>query len=219
MFRILYMNVNIFENNELFEKAMSLIPQKRKEKIKQFQNMLPARLSLGAGVLFRLMLEENGLINELEKTRYDQYGKPYLDKEDFYFNLSHSGNYAICIYGDKPVGIDLQKIKSEIPKHTKRILSEEEKQYLASLSENDQKIAFYRLWARKESLIKWDGRGLRIPLVNISAIMEQTVFEENSLYFQEFNILFPEYIISICSEMDRNKVQIQDITSNFLTKY
>ena len=64
MFRILYMNVNIFENNELFEKAMSLIPQKRKEKIKHFQNMLSARLSLGAGVLFRLMLEENGLINE-----------------------------------------------------------------------------------------------------------------------------------------------------------
>ncbi len=219
MFHILYMNVNVFEDTELFEKGMSFISEERKKKIRKFKNPVPARLSLGAGVLLRIALEENELAKKNEEIRYNEHGKPYLDKEDFYFNLSHSGDYAVCIYGSKPVGIDLQKIKEDIPKHTKRFLCKEEIEYLSLQDEFDRKIAFYRIWARKESLIKWDGRGLRIPLTDIPAIHEQTVFEAQHLYFKEFDILSPDYIISICSDTNEMKVQIQDATSIFLTKY
>lgn len=38
-----------------------------------------------------------------------QGGKPYLAKEpDIHFNLSHSGEWAVCAISSSPVGVDIQ---------------------------------------------------------------------------------------------------------------
>lgn len=109
-----------------------------------------------------------------------------------------------------------------MPEHTKRILSEEERIFLNSMEEQEKIKGFYRIWARKESLIKWDGRGLRIPLHRISCVKEnkmeeQLQFEEKKVYFKELDI--PEYAFSICSEKELKIHEIMEITTKILTNY
>ena len=137
--RILYLKTDIFDNEYLWNKAFSMISEDRREKIRHYKNEKTARLSLGAGVLLRIAMDKNGVSEE--QIVIGEYGKPYISDAALYFNLSHSGEYVFCAYDDSPIGIDIQKIKNEIPKHTDKILSEKEKQYLASLEEKDRMIA------------------------------------------------------------------------------
>ena len=71
------------------------------------------------------------------------------------------------------MGIDLQIVKDKMPSQLKRILSEKETSFLDDLDVPEKREAFYRIWAKKESIIKWDGRGLRIPLEEISTVEEK----------------------------------------------
>lgn len=219
---IFYMHVSVLENPELLEKGMSLVSADRREKVKKLKNPIPARLSLAAGILQRFALEKKGLENWQNEIKYSVYGKPYLEGVDFHFSLSHSGDYAVCVYGDMPLGADIQRIKERMPMHTKKVLSEEENIFLNSMEEQERIKSFYHIWARKESLIKWDGRGLRIPLHTISCVMdnkmiEQLQFEEKSVFIQELDI--PEYAFSICSEKELKINEITEITTKILTKY
>ena len=221
MYTILYLNINIFEDDKLYNKAMSLISSERCEKIKKLKNLTPARLSLGAGVLLQMALEQSGYGSYLDQIKYGNHGKPFFEGIPFHFSLSHSGEYAVCVYGDTPVGIDLQRIKNEMPRHTKKILSQDEDAYLNQLQNPED---FYRLWCRKESLIKWDGRGLKIPMNQLSFIkdnkwLSEVGFENNVLFVQEVDVLLPEYACSICSSKPFRIRNIIEIDTKILTNY
>ena len=41
----------------------------------------------------------------------NKYGKPYFEKENIYFNLSHSKEYIAAAFYKKEIGIDIQDIK------------------------------------------------------------------------------------------------------------
>ena len=143
---------------------------------------------------------------------------------EVHFSLSHSGEYAVCAYGDRPLGIDFQKIRDTIPKHIKKILSKSEEMFLNSLEPYQKIEAFYRIWARKESLIKWDGRGLKIPLYTISVIEDSTFkgkvyFENKTVYLKEMDFLMPDYAVSICTENEIDHLEIMEVTSKILTNY
>ena len=220
--RILYLKTDIFDNEYLWNKAFSMISEDRREKIRNYKNEMTARLSLGAGVLLRIVMDKNGVSEEQILT--EEYGKPYLSSGAFHFNLSHSGEYVFCAYDELPIGMDIQKIKNDIPKHTDKILSEKEKQYLASLGEMDRMIAFYTIWADKESVIKCDGRGLRLPLQTISVTSERNMlskinFEEKQLFIKRLNILHPHYAVSVCSSKENEIEELLEVNENFLIKY
>jgi len=221
MYGLLYMNVSILENPMLFEKCMSMISEDRKEKINQYKNPAPARLSLGAGTLLRLAMEKCHVSDQLTEIAYGKHGKPYLKGSDFHFSLSHSGEYVVCAYGDESLGADIQRIKDSIPNHTNKILSQAEKSYLDSLNGKDKNNAFYRIWTRKESLIKWDGRGLKISLPEIKTVMgnqltDMVSFEGKNCYYLDLNFLMPLYTICICSENKIDWDDISEVTSEFL---
>ena len=221
---ILYLNTEMFKDEVLFQKGLGMISSDRREKIGKYKNPLPARLSLGAGVLLRIALERNGLFDKLEEIKTGEYGKPYLEGVDFHFSLSHSGAYVVCAFSDVSVGVDLQVIKETMPIHTRKILSEEERSYLEHLSEENKNEAFYRLWTRKESLIKWDGRGLRLPMHEHSFIENEYIsdvlsFEGKALYFKEYDSILSGYAICLCNENNIFPKEMEEINSRILTKY
>lgn len=97
---IFYMHVSVLEKPELFEKGLALVSADRREKVKKLKNPIPARLSLAAGLLLRFAMEKSGQENRLSDIEVSVHGKPYLKDTDFHFSLSHSGEYAVCVYGD-----------------------------------------------------------------------------------------------------------------------
>lgn len=95
---------------------------------------------------------------------YKQEGnsKPYIeDLPGFYFSLSHSGEYVLCVCDSNKVGADLQCMNRAV-KDTlaKKVMTENEYGIYMELPQQDKEKEFYRVWAIKESFCKLTGKGL-----------------------------------------------------------
>ncbi|MEM5637751.1 hypothetical protein AAHH71_00270 [Bacillus toyonensis] len=50
--------------------------------------------------------------NQDIKYTYNKYGKPdWVEDKFFCFNISHSGDWIVCIVGNTSVGIDIEQIR------------------------------------------------------------------------------------------------------------
>lgn len=47
-------------------------------------------------------------INRHPKVTRNRYGKPYYEKCDIFFNISHAGGYVVMVIDKKEVGIDIE---------------------------------------------------------------------------------------------------------------
>jgi 4'-phosphopantetheinyl transferase len=108
---------------------------------------------------------------------YSEYNKPYLKwpaHSLLQFNLSHSDTMAMYAFTlNNPIGIDIEKVKNDYSARlVKRFFSSIEYERFTQLSSNDQIRGFYRLWSRKEAIIKAIGKGLSIPLSSFSVSMK-----------------------------------------------
>ena len=116
----------------------------------------------------------------------NQYGKPKLDSElnnNIQFNVSHSGDFAIfAINLFNEIGVDIEKIDNTI-NHLEiadNYFSTDEIAYLnASTCQSEIAEKFFRIWTRKESLLKAIGIGLLPDLKKISVIENR--FHDNEL--------------------------------------
>ena len=98
-------------------------------------------------------------------------GKPYIaDLADFYFSLSHSGNYVLCVWDGVAIGADLQCMDREV-KYSLAKRAMTEKEYIAylMLPLQEQEKEFYKLWTIKESYCKLTGKGLSQDFRKIEA--------------------------------------------------
>lgn len=107
--------------------------------------------------------------SEKIKFNYGVYGKPFLAfpiNTNLQFNLAHSDNLAIyAVTRNYLVGIDVEKIQAdEKPDVAKRFFSLEENTALLAVPKYERAKAFYRIWSRKEAIIKATGKGLTLPL-------------------------------------------------------
>lgn len=103
---------------------------------------------LARRLLTAALERELGLRALLEIAR-EAGGKPYFpSRPDICFNLSHSHGAAVCALHDKPVGIDVEKLRSA----PRRLAGELEDE------------AFFRLWTAREASIKRRGLGLHALL-------------------------------------------------------
>ena len=93
-------------------------------------------------------------------------GKPYLDHQGLFFNLSHSGKLALIGVAKTELGIDVEKVRhlESLTPIAQRHFSNAEFAKLEELSGDARELAFYRCWTRKEAYIKALGEGLSLPL-------------------------------------------------------
>ncbi len=76
-------------------------------------------------------------------------GKPYFpDRPDICFSLSHTASHVLCAVSARPVGVDIETIRSVRPGVAERVCSPDE------LGAFD----FFELWVLKESFLKLSGK-------------------------------------------------------------
>lgn len=97
-------------------------------------------------------------------------GKPYARGLAVEFNISHAENMVVCVVGDQPVGIDIEKIRPIHLKIAKRICTEREQTYIFGhiptesdfvyTTDREKLLRFFELWTAKEAVCKQNGTGI-----------------------------------------------------------
>lgn len=147
-------------------------------------------------------------VNKLTMRRF-QHGKPYFaekrenDEEvlsEIKFNLSHSGEMAVCILTKNEVGIDIEKMRKYNPKVANKILSDEEWEILQKSEQKDKD--FTKFWTLKEAYGKYTGKGLGMDFKQIKFCWQEDgrigCSDEKVLLYQYE--IEQEYILSVCVE-------------------
>lgn len=87
-------------------------------------------------------------------------GKPWFPREPgLHFNISHSGDLALCGVGTAPLGVDVEQIRPRRTGLARYVLSEEEFAWFTRLGGDWGSL--YTLWTLKEARVKCTGTGLR----------------------------------------------------------
>jgi 4'-phosphopantetheinyl transferase len=95
------------------------------------------------------------------------HGKPSVPGTEIQFNLSHSGDLAVCaVTRGRRIGVDVECIRSvaEIDAIVGRFFAAGEAERIRAAAVRER--AFFECWTRKEAYIKGVGGGLSIPLTS-----------------------------------------------------
>ena len=101
---------------------------------------------------------------------YGDHGKPFLRGDHgLQFNLSHSGEYALCGVARQGVGVDIELLRpmDRLDGLIQRCLTRAEQQTLANPQPMDPTTAFLTYWTCKEAYLKATGQGISEALSTI----------------------------------------------------
>ena len=153
-------------SKNIFQFLLKFVSKNKKEKIlKQFKRKDAENILIGDILVKYAIKKTFGIKIKDMIFSTDNNGKPYLcNFKNIHFNLSHSGNYVVCIVSDKQVGIDIQKIINPEDLLMRRVCSEEE--YQKIIESEDINNEFTKLWTQKEAVLKKSGIGINGDLKN-----------------------------------------------------
>lgn len=139
-------------------------------------------------------------------------GKPYFLHlaDSLYVSVTHCGDYWLCLFSPRQVGIDLQihTGKNHPERIARRFFHPEETEFLSG-REND---VFFSLWTAKESYVKYTGKGIAGQLDKFSVIENGEIKKEIEGIPLRFLEEFPQYTCCVCggAEGPIRIIRIQD---------
>ena len=122
---------------------------------------------IGEKLLEYAIKQEYNIRLAYEPRALGEHGKPFFTlRPNIHYNISHSGEYVMCILAEQEVGIDVQIHKEvNMERMLKRMVSPE----LAAeiLESENTKERFFEQWVLREAYIKSTGEGLSRDLRTI----------------------------------------------------
>ena len=164
--KVAYCNVKDLD----LEKSYPLLPENRKEKAAHFIFDKDKKLSCGAYLLLKKLLDEENIEDPIIETEKD--GKPYITNyDDVYFNMSHAGRMVACAISDSEIGIDIEKIDPQIDmKIAQTFFFNSEYQNIKK--SEDSVDEFFKYWVLKESYMKYTGLGFLLDLDKFEVVID-----------------------------------------------
>jgi 4'-phosphopantetheinyl transferase len=146
---------------------------------------------------------------ELLKIKYTDYGKPYLEN-DLEFNISHTENLVtLAINKTHALGIDVELIKPIVFENFNEVMTANEWRNINSATNKTE--AFFKHWVTKESVIKADGKGLSIPLLDIKIEDENKIKYKNKVWYIQALQLEENYRASLATNQKAMPYTIERI--------
>ncbi len=135
----------------------------------------------------------------------NEFGKPYVKgRDDFYYNLSHSGKYVVIAFGNGEIGVDIQQHRGDTDMRmiADHCFARDEKDYVWQ-SDRQIKERFYEIWTGKESYLKYIGKGLCKDMRSFSISDRK----------REIRLLYPEegYTLSLCTADNEYTFELSDV--------
>lgn len=200
------MDIRLLKEHPEYKEQIKLLPT-RWEKVNKIKKEEDRLRSIAAGILLSYGLRENGIDLDACQLMMGTHGKPQVAGcEGLHFNLSHTGNYAVAVFSDASVGIDIEHRRALKQTLLDKCCTKGEQAWIQS--QPDKEMAFVRLWTAKESYVKWSGEGITFPLKSIAVHRK-----ENGIAFYREGILqpvnfaehdeIPDYHICVCTESEK----------------
>lgn len=171
-------------------------------------------LSTALQELYDIQISPDDLEDHIEK---NEYGKPYLKNHpEIHFNISHCNDVAVCAVSNQTIGADIEEIKEFNPLIFRKVLTDEEKEFLEKMSvdEVSSQEWFFRFWTLKEARIKHAGMGLSMSLTSFSfqfSLNEEPYrisCSDKDTHFRQ-QILEDKYILAVCTSNPEMQLEIK----------
>lgn len=119
------------------------------------------------------------------------YGKFYLEENPVHFNLSHSKDVLALAVGNKPVGIDVEKIRE---KQFSRVANV----YFGNTAESPEE--FFRLWTKAEAFVKYRAGTVAADLKKIKIDGDDLFYEGEKVTLSVETMKIKDFILSVVGE-------------------
>lgn len=107
--RVVAARVDELVQPDAFEAALAHVSSYRREKTLAYRFDKDRRLSLLAGLLLDVLLQDRGFSERTMRYVVDDSGKPWFEGVDnLHFSLAHSGVVVVAALGERPVGVDVE---------------------------------------------------------------------------------------------------------------
>jgi len=223
MLTINYIDIaNIDES--IYHFLKKTVSYERQKKAAQFRYFDDAKRCIFAELLLKYsFFEKNGLSQDIE-LGYNEFGKPFINgsggqNEGFLYNISHSGKWVVIAYGDVPVGVDIEQICDTVEDLPIEAFTEEEKDYIGAVIDEERARRFTQTWTLKESYVKYIGTGLSTDLNSFSILIGDMIKVKGQDGIQEnlelgCQLFEADYYLSICSTQKEwllNEIKLIDL--------
>ena len=178
--------VTFFEMNEL-----------RKKKVERYmREQDKQRTILGEYLAKRLLAERFKKQPSDFIIQSDENGKPYVQNVSCHISISHSENMVAAVVSDRPVGIDIEKIRPISFSLIQRVCTAKELAYVLKKELNaprgqienpDVLKRFFEVWTTKEACFKCNG-GNGKPITEIETMTSE---------IEKITLELPGYSISV----------------------
>lgn len=170
-----------------FQENDDLLSADERERANRFHFPLHRQRFVAAHNLLRMIISyyTNTAPTAIEFS-YEDKKKPYINHSPLKFNLSHSDHMAVFAFTlNHDVGVDIEKIQAEYREGiAERYFSPAENHALNELPKDQRVEVFYRIWSRKEAMIKAIGKGFSLGLssfsVSINDDFEKIIIDNKS---------------------------------------
>lgn len=201
MVELYLIHTDFLEEEPVFRKKLQQVSTKRRDKVLSYKIREDQKRSLAAGLLLEMILNERGYSGEM--VCEDENGKLYLPEvDDFFFSLSHSGEYAACVVSDVPVGVDIQQKRATKANIAKRFFRMEEAQRIENQPVDKRDDLFFRYWTGKESYLKLKGLGILGGMDSFFVDLDEKRivddYNHQNIYLKEYKCLEDYYISVAC---------------------
>lgn len=146
--------------------------------------------------------------NPAHSIQFHQFGNKKPSLEGIEFNVTHSGDFILIIVSPHQVGVDMEFINRNFNFEIllEDCFNEAEKQFINSGS-TESLYNFYRLWTRKEAILKASGEGLVDRMNELDCLSEHVIRKGVKYQLKTFN-MEADYYASLA-------VQINEASINF----
>jgi 4'-phosphopantetheinyl transferase len=172
------------QGSQWLEAGLAMLPAERQAEVRQYLSPMDGLRSLTGMLLVCRLLKLHH--SELANMERDEWQRPHLPGQPD-FNISHcKGWVAAAAIEQGKVGLDIEAWQQMPLESFGRVFTAAEMAYIQGHAHFEQ--AFFRIWTRKEALIKADGRGMHLDLKGLDVLQDQVQIEGQTWQIKELDL-------------------------------
>lgn len=146
------------------------------------------------GMLRRWLSEWSGITEQALEITQNVFGKPAAPGNRLHFNMSRSGELCAFAFATSDLGVDIEKRRDSQPFLNIAGLHYHPDEKAVIIGDDD----FFRIWTRKEAVMKAEGSGLNDSLAGMNSMTEQVMYKNRRYHLQ--SLLGPDFILSLACQ-------------------